>query len=77
MSMVCVRRRDYPRREYGTLVGGFVLAPRQVCKHERARFHSVQRLGTQLPIELWHCPACKSTLSAQALKKANKEIAAA
>lgn len=77
MGMVCVRQRNWPRRKPGMLAGGFILAPRQVCKHERARFHSVQRLGSQPPVELWHCPACKSTLSAQALKKTNKEIAAA
>ncbi|MFH1730046.1 MAG: hypothetical protein ABIF82_00165 [Planctomycetota bacterium] len=53
------------------------MAPRQVCRHQRARFHSIQRLGKQPPVELWHCPACKSTISAQALGKVRKEIAAA
>ena len=43
------------------------MAPRQVCAHSRARFHSVQRLGRLPPVELWHCPACKSTLSAETL----------
>ena len=52
------------------------MAPRQMCKHERARFHSVQRLGKLPPIELWQCPACKSTLSAQTLGKTQKTAAA-
>ena len=59
------------------MLGGLTVAPRQVCKHQRARFHSIQRLGKQPPVELWHCPACKSTISAQALGKVRKEIAAA
>ena len=29
------------------------MAPRQVCRHERARFHGVQRLGVLPPVELW------------------------
>ena len=40
------------------------------CTHERATFHSVQRLGTLPPVELWHCPACKSTVSAGAIQTA-------
>ena len=40
------------------------MAPRQVCNHERARFHGVQRLGKLPPVELWQCPVCKSTISA-------------
>jgi len=54
------------------------MAPRQVCKHERAEFHSIQRLGKLPPVELWHCPACNSTISAPMLhKKAHrKEVAA-
>ena len=43
------------------------MAPREVCAHARARFHSIQRLGTLPPVELWHCPACKSTVSAESL----------
>ena len=53
------------------------MAPRQHCQHERARFHSVQKLGKLPAIELWHCPACKTTLSAASLRKARKDIAAA
>ena len=53
------------------------MAPRQVCSHERARFHSVQRLGRLAPVELWHCPACKSTVSAESLGKAQRPVAAA
>ena len=41
------------------------MAPRQLCGHERARFQGVQRLGRLQPVELWHCPACKSTISGQ------------
>ncbi len=40
------------------------MAPREKCTHERARFHSVQRLGNLPPVELWQCPTCKSTVSA-------------
>ncbi len=63
------------------------MAPRQVCKHERARFYAVQRLGKLPPVELWHCPTCKSTVSADlpagalakagTLGKKRKQIAAA
>ena len=53
------------------------MAPRQVCTHERAQFHSIQRLGSLPPVELWHCPACKSTLSAPAAHKGAKPVAAA
>ena len=53
------------------------MAPRTTCTHERARFHSMQRLGKLPPIELWHCPACKTTLSAQGLGKSDRRIAAA
>ena len=53
------------------------MAPRQVCKHERARFHSVQRLGKLPPVELWHCPTCKGTISAQVVREARKPVAAA
>jgi hypothetical protein len=45
------------------------MAPRQLCSHERARFHSVQRLGQQAPLELWQCPDCHSTISAESLGK--------
>ena len=53
------------------------MAPRQICHHERASFLGVQRLGKLPPIELWQCPACKSTLSAQSLGKKRKQVAAA
>jgi len=43
------------------------MAPRQMCSHERARFHSVQRLGRLPPVELWHCEVCHSTVSKQTL----------
>ena len=52
------------------------MAPRQVCKHERARFHGVQRLGKLPPVELWRCPSCKSTVSAQTLGKKRRTAAA-
>ena len=52
------------------------MAPREMCSHERARFHSIQRLGTLPPVELWHCPACKSTLSAETLKIKTQHVAA-
>ena len=53
------------------------MAPRQACKHERARFYAVQRLGTLPPVELWRCPTCRSTVSAETLRKTRKQIAAA
>jgi len=53
------------------------MAPRQTCNHEQAYFHSVQQLGNLPPIELWHCPVCKSTISAQTLHKMAKPVAAA
>jgi uncharacterized protein YlaI len=53
------------------------MAPRSMCAHERARFHSVQRLGNQPPVELWHCPECKSTVAAESLGKAPGSVAAA
>jgi len=40
------------------------------CHHEHARFFTVQKLGELPAVELWHCPACKSTLSADTLKAA-------
>jgi hypothetical protein len=33
------------------------------CAHERTRFHSIQRLGTQPPIELRQCLLCNSTIA--------------
>jgi len=53
------------------------MAPRERCKHERARFHGVQRLGTLPPVELWHCPACGSTVSGQTIRRGRKPVAAA
>jgi len=52
------------------------MAPRQSCSHEHAQFHSVQRLGTLPPVELWHCPDCKSTISSETLHKLSKSVAA-
>jgi len=36
---------------------------RSECKHERTRFHSIQRLGSQPPIELRQCVLCHSTIA--------------
>jgi len=47
------------------------------CRHDRARFFSVQRLGKLPPIELWHCPSCKSTISVEGVRNARKREAAA
>ena len=47
------------------------------CAHKRARFHSVQQLGRLPPVTLWHCPACKSTLSAERLSGPRTPVAAA
>ena len=33
------------------------------CEHEQTRFHSIQRLGTQPPIELRQCLLCNSTVA--------------
>ena len=52
------------------------MAPRQKCRHERARFYGVQRLGKLPPVELWQCPACKSTVSAESLGKKRRTAAA-
>lgn len=52
------------------------MAPRERCRHDRARFHGVQRLGKQPPVELWHCPTCKGTLSAESIGKRRKQVAA-
>ena len=52
------------------------MAPREACSHERARFHSIQRLGQLPPVELWHCPVCKSTLAAESLGKKTQPVAA-
>jgi len=35
------------------------------CRHERTRFHSIQRLGTQPPIELRQCLDCHSTIAVE------------
>jgi len=53
------------------------MAPREACPHERARFHSIQRLGRLPPVELWHCPACHSTVSLETIKRTAKPVAAA
>ena len=52
------------------------MAPRQICRHKRARFYAVQRLGKLPPVELWQCPACKSTISAESLGKKRRTAAA-
>jgi hypothetical protein len=52
------------------------MAPRDACKHRDAYFHSVQRLGSLPPVELWHCPSCKTTLSAETLRKNGNPVAA-
>ena len=52
------------------------MAPRHVCKHRRARFHSVQKLGHFEAVELWHCPTCKSTLSAETVQESRRPTAA-
>jgi len=52
------------------------MAPRGLCRHESARFHSIQRLGKQAPIELWHCPACRSTIAAETLGRKRTTVAA-
>ena len=52
------------------------MAPRGMCKHERARFYAVQRLGKLPAVELWRCPTCKSTVSAESLGKKRREAAA-
>jgi len=52
------------------------MAPRQLCTHEGARFHSVQRLGRLPPVELWHCPACKSTVAAESVGRTRQPVAA-
>ncbi|MFW6158967.1 MAG: hypothetical protein ACOC8E_06375 [Planctomycetota bacterium] len=52
------------------------MAPRETCSHERARFHSVQRLGRLPPVELWHCPDCHSTVSAETVEQARRDAAA-
>ena len=53
------------------------MAPTTLCTHERARFHSVQRLGRLPPVELWQCPSCKSTVAAETLRGVTKPVAAA
>ena len=53
------------------------MAPRQVCRHKRARFFSVQQLGKLPPVELWHCPTCKSTISVEGVRRACTRPAAA
>jgi uncharacterized protein YlaI len=52
------------------------MAPRTTCSHERARFHSVQRLGEQC-VELWHCPECHSTVAAENTARRPRPVAAA
>ena len=54
-----------------------VMTTRTGCTHERARFYSVQRLGNQPPIGLWHCVACKSTVAVQAVPGSRHPVGAA
>jgi len=54
-----------------------MIAQMASCRHERAKFFTVQRLGAQPPIELWHCPTCKTTLSVDGVRAARKRPAAA
>ena len=53
------------------------MALRQMCSHEQARFHSVQRLGRLPPVELWHCPTCKSTIARDNVGKGRSSSVAA
>ena len=53
------------------------MAPRDVCYHEKARFYGSQQLGKQPPVELWHCPTCKSTVSVDGVRNAGLRPAAA
>ena len=53
------------------------MTSRQICHHERARFYSVQQLGNFPPVELWHCPMCKSTISVDGVRNVRKRPAAA
>ena len=41
----------------------------KICRHEKVRFHSVQRLGRDL-FELWQCSECKSTLTQEKRRRA-------
>ena len=52
------------------------MAAREVCKHKHAEFYAVQRLGKLPPVELWRCPTCRSTVSAETLGKKRKIAAA-
>ena len=47
------------------------------CHHEKARFYAVQQLGRLEPVELWHCPDCRSTISVDGVRQAAKRPAAA
>ena len=46
------------------------------CLHLTARFHSIQRLGSLPPVELWYCPLCKSTISIESVREARRKHAA-
>jgi hypothetical protein len=48
-----------------------------ICLHERARFHSVQRLGSGPAVELWHCPTCQSTVAVDSIRRHVGRVAAA
>lgn len=50
---------------------------RRDCHHRRARVHSIQQLGGLRPVELWHCPDCKSTISLEGLRAAHERLPAA
>ena len=53
------------------------MTARQGCTHGRARFYAVERLGQTLPVGLWHCPTCKSTVAVEATSRTSKPLAAA
>ncbi len=46
------------------------------CKHERTRFHSIQRLGDQPAIELRQCLLCDSTIAVRIAEPAAAGVAA-
>ncbi|MFO7897447.1 MAG: hypothetical protein R6V58_00130 [Planctomycetota bacterium] len=47
------------------------------CKHEHTRFHAIQRLGDQPPIELRLCLECHTTISAPVSEPVSAAAAAA
>lgn len=47
------------------------------CKHEDTRFHAIQRLGDQPPIELRLCLHCHTTISVPVSEPVSAAAAAA